>query len=42
MDRDRIINRRRSVSGIIHTTIGAAVFWKVKIQPDVESESIDE
>ena len=26
---DIIINRRRSVSGIIHTLIGVAVFWKV-------------
>ena len=36
-----IINRRQSVSGIIHTMFGVAVFWKVQIQPAVASESTD-
>ena len=31
----RILNRRRSVSVIIHTLLGVAVFWKVHIQPDI-------
>ena len=34
-----IINRRRSVSGILHTLFGVAVCWKVQIQRDVTSES---
>ena len=34
-DHDRIINKRGSVSGIIHTLLGVAVFWKVHIQPDI-------
>ena len=34
-----ILNRRRSVSGIIHTLLGVAVFWKVKIQPDISFDS---
>ena len=38
-DHDRIINRRRSVSGIIHTLLGVSVCWKVNIQPDVASDS---
>ena len=34
----RILNRRRSVSVILHTLIGVAVCCKVQIQPDVASE----
>ena len=34
-DHARILNRRRSVSGIIHTLLGVAVFWKVQIQPAI-------
>ena len=30
-DHDRILNRRRSVSGIIHTLLGVSVFLKVQI-----------
>ena len=37
----RIINRRISVSGIINTLLGISVCWKVKIQPDIESEPTD-
>ena len=40
-DHARIINRRRSVSGIIHTLLGVAVFWKVQIQPAIASDSTD-
>ena len=36
-DHARILNRRRSVSGIIHTLLGAAVCWKVQIQPAIAS-----
>ena len=36
-----IINRRSLVSGIINTSIGVAVFRKVKIQPTVEYDSTD-
>ena len=38
-DHARILNRRRSVSGIIHTLLGVAVCWKVHIQPDIASDS---
>ena len=40
-DHARIINRRRSVSGIIHTLLGVAVCWKVQIQPAIASDSTD-
>ena len=40
-DHDRIINRSWSVSGIIHTLLDVAVFWKVHIQPDVSYELTD-
>ena len=36
-----IINRKRSVSGIIHTLLGVAVCWKVQIQPAIASDSTD-
>ena len=36
-----IINIRRSVSVIINILRGAAVFWKVQIQPDMASDSTD-
>ena len=35
VDHARIINIRRSVSGIIHTIIGVAVCCKVQIRPSV-------
>ena len=38
-DHARILNRRRSVSGIIHTLLCVAVYWKVQIQPDIASDS---
>ena len=41
VDCSRIINRRQSVSGIIHTLLGVDVFWKVQIQPYVASDSTD-
>ena len=41
MDHAIFINRRRSVSGIIHTLIGVVVCWKVEIQPDIASDSTD-
>ena len=41
-DHARILNRRRSLSGIIYTLLGVAVFWKVHIQPAIDSESTDE
>ena len=37
-DRDIILNRRRSVSGIIHNLLGVAVWCKVQIQPYVASD----
>ena len=37
----RIINRRQSVSGIIHTILGFSVLYKVQIQPDIASDYID-
>ena len=42
-DRDnaKIINRRRSFSGIIHTLVGVVVWCKVKIQPAVAYDSTD-
>ena len=36
-----LINRRRSVSGIIHTLIDDAVCLKVQVQQDIASESTD-
>ena len=36
-----ILNRRRSVLGIIHTLLGVAVCWKVQIQPAISSDSTD-
>ena len=36
-----IINRRRSVSGIIHTLLCAAIYWKLQIQPAIASDSTD-
>ena len=39
MYRDIFINRIRSVSVIIHTLIGFAVFWIVHIQPSVAYDS---
>ena len=38
-DHARILNRRWSVSGIIHTLTGVSVFWKVHIQPAIASDS---
>ena len=38
-DHPRIINIIRSVSGIIPTLLGVAIFWKVHIQPDIASDS---
>ena len=40
-DHDRILNRRRSVSGIIHNLIGVAVYWKAQIQPAIVSDSTE-
>ena len=40
-DHARILNRRRSVSGIIHTLLDVAAFWKVHIQPAIASDSTD-
>ena len=40
-DHAKILNRRRSVSGIIHTLLGVAVFWKVQIQPAIASDYTD-
>ena len=40
-DHARILNRRRSVLGIIHTIFFVAVCWKVQIQPDIASHSTD-
>ena len=36
-----ILNRRRSVSVIIHTLLGVFVCWKVQIQPAIASYSTD-
>ena len=38
VDDARIINRRRSVSGIIHTLLSVSVCWKLQIQPDISSD----
>ena len=40
-DHARILNRRRSVSGIIHTMFGVSVYWKVQIQTAISSDSTD-
>ena len=40
-DHARIINRRRSVSGLIHTMLGVAVCWKLHIQPAIASDSTE-
>ena len=40
-DHARIVNRRRSVSGIMHTLFGVAVYWKVQIQASIASDSTD-
>ena len=40
-DHARIINRIRSVSGIVHNLFGRAICWKLQIQPDIASESTD-
>ena len=40
-DHARILNRRRSVSGIIHTLLVVAVCWKVQIQPAIASDFTD-
>ena len=37
-DHVRTINRRRSVSGILHTLLGVAVCCKVPIKPDIASD----
>ena len=36
-----ILNRRRSVSGIIYNLLGVSVYWKVQIQPAISSDSTD-
>ena len=41
IDHARILNIRRSVSGIIHTLLGVTVCWKVQIQPAIASDSTD-
>ena len=38
-DHARILNRRWSVSGIIHTLTGVSIFWKVYIQPAIAYDS---
>ena len=40
-DHEIILNRRRSVFGIIHTLLGVSVFCKVQIQPNIASYSTD-
>ena len=40
-DHARILNRRRSVSDIIHTLLGVTIFRKLKIKLDIDSESND-
>ena len=40
-DHARIVNRRRSVSGIMHTLFCVAVYWKVQIQASIASDSTD-
>ena len=39
MYHDRIFNRRRSVSGIIHTLLGVDVYWKLQIKTAITYES---
>ena len=41
VDHAIIINIRQSVSGIIHTILGVAVYWKVQIQLAIASDSTD-
>ena len=41
MDDTRTINRRRSVSGIIHTLVGVAILCKVQIWPATASDYTD-
>ena len=38
-DHDIIINRRRSVSGIIHAMLGVAVLWKEQVKPTIAYDS---
>ena len=40
-DHARILNKIRSVSGIFHTLLGVAVFWKVQIQSAISFDSTD-
>ena len=40
-DHARILNRRRTVSDIIHTLLGVTVYWKVHIQASIASDSTD-
>ena len=40
-DHARILNIRRSVSGIIHTILGVSLLWKVQIQPAIAYDSTD-
>ena len=40
-DHARIIDRRRPVSGIIHTLLGVAICFKVQIHPAISSDSTD-
>ena len=37
----QVLNIRKSFSGIIHNILGAAVWWKLYIQPAVESDFTD-
>ena len=39
-DHVRVLNRRLSFSGIMHTMFGVSVCWKVHIYPDIVSDSI--
>ena len=41
VDHARILNIRRSVSGIIHLLHGVSVCWKVQIQSAISSDSTD-
>ena len=36
-----ILNKRWSVSGILHTLLGVSVCWKVNIHPDIVSDPTD-
>ena len=38
-DHAKILNKIRSVSGIIHTLLGVSVWWKVNIQPAIAYDS---